>query len=235
MPVSTLQKETKMTKLPALKTKLIAASLMTLATVTSANAGIVFSASNFGGGNNVIFNGCSPTPVVGGPAALVSGCLQNANSTVIDFYGAGENLTISGGQATLDAQDGFFTSGNMKLHNPSQAISAIGFSVNSREVNDNNGVMSFRVDYLDPLTSTTGTVNSGNFNLSNGLNQFTIAANNGWLMTNVFFQDSNRNGIEDIRQIRFDAKDRPSQVPLPGSAALLILGAAALRVMRRKA
>jgi opacity protein-like surface antigen len=225
-----------MTKLPSLKTKLIAASLMTLATVTSANAGIVFSASNFGGGNNVIFNGCSPTPVVGGPAALVSGCLQNSNSTVIDFYGAGENLTISGGQATLDAQDGFFTSGNMKLHNPSQAISAIGFGVKSREVNDNNGVMSFRVDYLDPLTSTTASVNSGNFNLSdNGLNQFSITTNNGWLITNVFFQDSNRNGIEDIRQIRFDAKDRPSQVPLPGSAALLILGAAALRVMRRKA
>ena len=224
-----------MTKLSTYKTQLIAASLMSLAAVSSANAAITFSANNFGGGDNVIFNGCSPTPVVGGPATLVSGCLQNSHPTVIDFYGAGENLTIAGGQATLDAQDGFFTSGNIKLHDPSMAISAIGFRLNSREVNDNNGVMSFRVDYLNTLTSTTGSVNSGNFNLSdNGLNQFSIIADNGWLMTNVFFQDNARNGIEDIRQIRFQAADRPSQVPLPGSAALLILGAAALRVMRRK-
>ncbi len=225
-----------MTKLLAFKTKLTAASLMSLAAVTSANAGIVFSASNFGGGDNVIFNGCSPTPVLGGPAALVSGCLQNSHPTVIDFYGAGENLTISGGQATLDAQDDFFTSGNMKLHDASKAFSAVGFSVNSRVANNNGGAMSFQVDYLDPLTSTTASVNSGNFNLSsNGLNQFSIIANNGWLITNVFFQDSASNGIEDIRQIRFQAADRPNQVPLPGSAALLVLGAAALRLMRRKA
>ncbi len=225
-----------MSKLTSLKTKLLVTAIASIAAVGHANAGIVFAEANFGGGNNVLFNTCSSS-VVGGPAALVSGCLQNSNSTVINFSGAGENLTISGGQATLDAQDDFFTKGTIALADPTQAISAIGFSVNSREVNDNNGKMTFTADLLDPVTLLITTVTSSQYNLNNnGLNQFSITTTNGSLITSLRFVDNASNGIEDIRQVRFEAANRPTgQVPLPGSAALLALGGLAVGFARRKA
>src|SRR5690349_18117750 len=49
---------------------------------------------------------------------LVQG-ITNQNHLIVDFYGAGEDLTLpSGGQARLEAQDGALTALTMSYHDP---------------------------------------------------------------------------------------------------------------------
>lgn len=59
-----------------------------------------------GTGNNVVHNACGPG-FVGGPALLVSGCLQNDHDAVINFT-SNENIEFasSGGQAVVQPDDG---------------------------------------------------------------------------------------------------------------------------------
>jgi hypothetical protein len=227
----TFPKEYQMSLRRTLKSSLLAGVVFGLSSIAPAFAGIVVSESNFPGGNNVVFLPCSLPSGAGGPAPTVLGCLQNSNSTIVSLSGA-ENMVISGGQATLDSADGFFTSGSIMLQDPSKAFSALGFNVNSIADRRNPVSISFSVDYIDPINA--GTVASAAFSLGVGGNQFSFIADSGWLMTKVRYQVNVANAIEDIRQIRFEATDRPVDVPLPGSAALLVLGALGLGLKRRK-
>ena len=70
---------------------------------------MIFDTGNPGntGTDNVVFTPCSGK--VNGPALLVSGCLNTDNSIFVDFWDAGENLVVNGGQARIEAEDGAFT------------------------------------------------------------------------------------------------------------------------------
>ena len=88
-----------------LRTVLLAGSVSLLA--VSAQATIIsVDDTPAGTGNNVVHNACGPG-FAGGPALLVSGCLQNDHDAVVNFM-SNENIEFasSGGQAVVQPDDG---------------------------------------------------------------------------------------------------------------------------------
>src|SRR6476659_425132 len=83
-----------------------------------ANAHLTLTSGLVGGGqgvDNVIFNACNLSP---GPALTVQGCLNTSHTTFVNFTGV-ENLKIAGGgQATIKADDGLFSTIAITLANP---------------------------------------------------------------------------------------------------------------------
>jgi hypothetical protein len=89
----------------ALRTVLLAGSVSLFA--VSAQATIISVVDTPGGtGNNVVHNACG-AGFVGGPALLVSGCLQNDHYAVVNFT-SNENIEFAsaGGQAVVQPDDG---------------------------------------------------------------------------------------------------------------------------------
>jgi len=72
----------------------------------SAQAGFIVETGIAGGNQgteNVISNACTGTTTSGNP---VEGCLNSSKTTFVNFLSSTDTLAITGGQATLTAEDG---------------------------------------------------------------------------------------------------------------------------------
>jgi hypothetical protein len=96
----------------------------------SAQAGVVFSTGNIGGGDNVVFNPCNPSANFG-PQPIVEGCLSGSQPTPRVLLSGFENLTVDGGQARIEAQDGLFRYLQIDMADPSLNLTTVGFNINT--------------------------------------------------------------------------------------------------------
>lgn len=202
----------------------LASATLSLCAFTTANAAVLVSAANTPGNVGVaLWASCNPAQAAG-PALTVTACLP---PDLINVTG-NENLTINGGQAVVDAADGFFTSGSMTLANAARGFRLLGFNINSTATNQNPSSVSFVVNFLDGA-GVAGSLASAAFTVGPGGNQFMFDTTGGFVITTVAFTAA-ANSIDDIKQIRFDAVNRPTttNVPLPGTLALMGLGFLAL-------
>jgi PEP-CTERM motif len=201
--------------------KFLAATALSLAATTSYGAVTATTAVVPGSVGVALWASCSPAQAPG-PALTVTACL---GSELVNATG-NENLTINGGQAVIDAADGFFTSGNIALANLGRGFTILGFNINSTATNQNPSNVSFVIDFVD-AAAVAGSLTTAAFAVGPGGNQFRFDGTLGFVITKVSFTAA-ANSIDDIKQIRFESADRPVNVPLPGTLALLGLGCLAL-------
>ena len=161
------------------------------------------------------------------PGLLMSGALvqgdTNMTSTIIDFYGAGEDLTTpNSGQARIEAADGGLTDLTMAVHAGQAYDSFTSIILNLNASKDGQVT----------LTANDGTTDfSSTFNIDkNGQNFFTITAING--ETIKTFSLSSTVDLSDVRQVRVGVAQA---VPEPASMAALGLGALGILKRRKKA
>ncbi len=154
-------------------------------------------------------------------APLIQGS-TNKSGFLVDFFGAGEDLTSpSRGQARVEAEDG------STLDALTVALNASGSSFTSLIYNLDavkDGSVTFTVNRVvgDPFV--------GSFDLDkNGQNFFTITAIDGPRITSVGLASTV--GLEDLKQVRIGSA--VVVIPEPASLGLLGLGALGLLARRR--
>ena len=179
---------------------------------------------NFQGDENVLFN---PDDALQDNASTVQG-RTNQTSTLVDFFGAGEDLTTpSGGQARVEAVDGAFNDLSIALNEPGSTFATLILNINA----DADGSVEFNVDQLIGADLVQSFMLDGG-----GENFFRISAIDGQRITSVSL--SSDVDLQDVRQIRIggiedEGGNPPAEVPEPGTALLLGLGALGLAGFRR--
>ncbi len=198
-------------------------------------------APSFTGDSNIIFNGCGGGEVLG-PAAIVTGCLNDNHSALFDFTG-NENLEIlGGGQARVDdeGEDGF-----QFMEVTAQAGGFASFITNIMVTNHAVGQPQVGQVEITPYIGGIAQAASTFDVTEAGNNWFGIYTDNADVFSSIEFQILNfgDTGVEfdDFRQNRVGlaADDGgpgpgPGEVPAPGMAGLLGLGLLGLGLFRRR-
>jgi len=170
---------------------------------------------NLPGTENVLFN--EPGLIASG--ALVQGVL-NQSALLVDFYGAGEDLTTPpGGQARVTALDGTFTMMTTAMTDPALGITGYQFNVNAKS----SGDLTIGLYLANALVySDTFAIVAG------GENWFKVYGTEGESMSKVTLSSTSE--IMDVRQNRIGAA--PASVPEP--SAIVGMGIGLAMLLRRR-
>lgn len=231
-----------------LKTILFGACMSSLVALTGAANATVFivnpsGAPVFPGDSNVIFNGCGGGEVLG-PAATVTGCLEDNHSALFDFTGDEDLEILGGGQARVDdnGEDGF-----QFMEVTAQSGGFASFITNIMVTDHINGTPQTGVVEITPFIGGVAQA-AMQFNIfevdESGSNWFGIYTDNADVFSSIEFQilDFGETGVEfdDFRQNRIGLAidggpgPGPGEIPSPAALGLLGLGMAALSLLARR-
>ena len=184
------------------------------ATFTTASALVVMPGNIPQDDSNLVRNPCGlATPDTG---LSVQGCLNDDHSVIVDLT-SDEEITIDGGQATLQPTDGLFST---------LTISAAAFTTL---------ILDIDADVDGFVTFTDGAGTSTPFALDDdGSNFFTltgIVGNSVTFVTSVVSGGAETDIVDEVKQIRLG---QVAVIPEPETYALMMAGLAALGFIGRR-
>ena len=200
---------------------LACAALVTLGIGGTVRAAIIFDPGNTPGGDNVLFNTASD---IIGPATTLRGHIGNTTQQV-DIVGA-ENLSVNnsgGGQATISAVDGGFTTADIFLTTPPGGVfTQIVFALSG----DQQTTSTFNIT----VTEGNGTVQTSSpFSFNSGNNFFTVVAIDGQDIRNVDITTSSGE-IDTLKQVRIGALSPTETSVVPEPASVVLFGTALVAI-----
>lgn len=184
------------------------------ATFTTASALVVMPGNIPQDDSNLVRNPCGlATPDTG---LSVQGCLNDDHSAIVDLS-SNEEITIDGGQATLQATDGPFST---------LTIAAASFTTL---------ILDIDADVDGFVTFTDGAGTSAPFALDDdGSNFFTltgIVGNSVTFVTSLLSGGAETAIVDEVKQIRLG---QVAAIPEPETYALMMAGLAALGFIGRR-
>jgi hypothetical protein len=201
---------------------LACAALVTLGIGGTVRADIIFDPGNTPGGDNVLFN--TAIDIIG-PATTLRGHIGNT-TTQVDIVGA-ENLLVNnsgGGQATIAAVDGGFTTADIFLTTPPGGVfTQIVFALSG----DQQTTSTFNIT----ATEGNGTVQTSSpFSFNSGNSFFTVVAINGQDIRNVDITTSSGE-IDTLKQIRIGGFSPTPTSVVPEPASVVLFGTALVAIV----
>ena len=215
-----------------------AALAISLLVTNGAQAAVIFGTGNPGnaGTDNVIFNACSANTLVG---FTVNGCLNSDHTALVNFFNAGESLTVDGGQARItDTAANGFTQLEFGFASATAGFTKAIFNVNTSQAN-NTGTITITANLFGGGTASFGPTAVGN-----GSNFFFVETTGTDVIDTIFFVSSvgvDSVLFQDTRQVRLGGTGvvgTGDGIVTPEPAMLSILGlglvGAAARLRRRR-